>query len=47
MGNAPTYREVLTLIMEGQHCTLQGSQIEMTEDNVVLPKRRGEVHIDL
>ena len=46
MRNAPTYREVPTLIMEGQHYTLQSSQAKMTEHEVVLLKRkRGEGYI--
>ena len=40
MQNAPTYREVPTLIMEGQHYTLQSSQAEMTEHEVMLFERK-------
>ena len=39
--NAPTYREVPTPIMKGWLYTLQSSQAEMTEHEVVLFKRKG------
>ena len=45
MWNAPTYQEVPTLIMEGWHYTLQSSQAEMTEHEVMLLKRKRGVHI--
>ena len=44
MQNAPTYQEVPTLIMEGRHYTLQSSQAEMTEHEVVLLARKREIH---
>ena len=48
MQNAPTHREVPALIMEGWHYTLQSSQAEMTEHEVVLLERkRGGTHIPL
>ena len=40
MWNAPTYQEVPTLIMEGWLHTLQSSQAEMTEHEVVLFKKK-------
>ena len=40
MQNAPTYREVPTLIMKGWLHTLQSSQAETTEHKVVLFKRK-------
>ena len=48
MWNASTYREVPTPIMEGQHYTLQSSQAEMTEHEVMLLKRkRGGIYVPL
>ena len=44
MWNAPTYREVPTPIMEGGLHTLQSSQAETTEDEVLLFKRKRGVH---
>ena len=43
--NAPTYQEVPTPIMEGQLQTLQSSQAEMTEHEVMLFKRKNGGHI--
>ena len=43
--NAPTHREVPTLIMEGWHYTLQSSQTKKKEHKVVLLKRKRGVHI--
>ena len=43
--NAPTYREVPTLILEGWLYTLQSSQPEMTEHEVMLFKRKRGVYI--
>ena len=40
MQNDPTYQEVSTLIMEGWHCTLQSSQVETTEHEVMLLERK-------
>ena len=45
MQNAPTYQEVPTPIMEGWHYTLQSSQAEMTEHEVMLLKEKRGVHI--
>ena len=46
MRNAPTNQEVPTLSLEGWHCTLQSSQAETTEYEVVLFKRKRGVHTD-
>ena len=46
MWNAPTYREVPTPIMEGRHYTLQSSQAEMMEHQVILLERKRGVHMD-
>ena len=43
--NAPTYQEVPTLILEGYLHTLQSSQAEMTEHEVMLFKRKRGVYI--
>ena len=43
--NAPTYQDVPTLIMEGWLHTLQSSQVEMTEHEVMLSKRKRGVYI--
>ena len=40
MQNAPTNREIPTLIMEGWHYTLRSSQTKMTENEVMLLKRK-------
>ena len=45
MQNAPTYREVPTPILEGWLYTLQSSQAEMTEHEVVLFKIKRGVYI--
>ena len=45
MQNAPTYQEVPTLNLEGWLYTLQSSQAEMTEHEVMLFKRKREVYI--
>ena len=41
MQNGPTYREVPTPILEGWLYTLQSSQAEMTEHEVMLFKEKG------
>ena len=46
MQNAPTYQEVPAPIMEGWHRTLQSSQAEMMEHEVMLLERKRGVHID-
>ena len=45
MQNAPTYQEVPTPILEGWLYTLQSSQAEMTEHEVMLFKRKRGVYI--
>ena len=45
MQNAPTYREVPTPILEGMVYTLQSSQAEMREHEVMLFKGKGGVYI--
>ena len=45
MQNAPTYREVPTLNLEGWLYTLQSSQAETTEHEVMLFKRKRRMYI--